>query len=241
MPAIFPLRSLILLKLYRFLLLLLFLQRQRLPVTCQSFAELASVQFGGAGGAGSILPYSSSSRAAGGSGDFVDPNILNIVPKTAGDSNQDLGPVYVGPTRPPGSGQPGDRSGPVFHHVFGNTPGILGPPKGVSSSGTSPSARPKPGGGRLVDPPNRSSLWRERVSGAPVNFNDHQLNCGAQHVSIFKHFISIRPSWKIRVRWTGASASCSLFRNRSNLLRSFQGRGATPCIDLTIQEWTKNK
>nr|KAG5713198.1 hypothetical protein BaRGS_007725 [Batillaria attramentaria] len=40
------------------------------------------------------------------------------------------------------------------------------------------------GGGRLVDPPNRSSLWRQRVRGAPINTRDNQLNCGASWMPI---------------------------------------------------------
>lgn len=212
MPGIFPLRSQLhpLFRLFHFLLLL----HQHIPVTGQSFAELASVKFGGIDGAGSILPYSSSSQAAGGSGVPVDPNILNIIPKVPGGSNQDTGPVYVGPTYT--NGTESGQSGPVFHNIFGGTPGILGPSQvpgrpderppqwpypggtqnasgsGGSSSGSGPptwpntgdSGRHAGGGGRLVDPPNRSSLWREKVPGAVVNRNDHQLNCGAEHVSL---------------------------------------------------------
>ena len=200
MPGIFPLCSQLhpLLRLFHFLLLLL---HQHTPVTGQSFAELASVKFGGIDGAGSILPYSSSSQAAGGSGVPVDPNILNIIPKPPGGSNQDTGPVYVGPTYT--NSTESGQSGPVFHNIFGGTPGILGQsqvpgrpherpqwpfPGGTqnaSGSGGSSgdSGRHVGGGGRLVDPPNRSSLWREKVPGAVVNRNDHQLNCGAEHVS----------------------------------------------------------
>lgn len=40
---------------------------------------------------------------------------------------------------------------------------------------------------RLVDPPQRSSLWRYGYKGAPVNERDGELNCGGFDVS-WNHF-----------------------------------------------------
>jgi len=39
------------------------------------------------------------------------------------------------------------------------------------------------GGGRLVDPPGRSSLWRLNNTLYPINTNDHRVNCGGFEVS----------------------------------------------------------
>ena len=39
-------------------------------------------------------------------------------------------------------------------------------------------------GARLVDPPGRSSLWRENLKDSVTNVLDHRQNCGGADVSI---------------------------------------------------------
>ena len=37
--------------------------------------------------------------------------------------------------------------------------------------------------GRLMDPPSRSSVWRQNIPGAVINYNDNSLFCGGFGVS----------------------------------------------------------
>lgn len=47
------------------------------------------------------------------------------------------------------------------------------------------------GGGRLVEPSGRSSLWRSNSTLQPVNENDHRNNCGGFEVSLNYCFFNI--------------------------------------------------
>ena len=38
------------------------------------------------------------------------------------------------------------------------------------------------GHGRLLEPPSRSSMWRQGYSN-PINYSDNELNCGGANVS----------------------------------------------------------
>ena len=49
------------------------------------------------------------------------------------------------------------------------------------------------GGGRLLDPPGRGSLWREGVP-SHQDYDDHRLNCGG-----------VAQQWR---RWGGRCGSC---------------------------------
>lgn len=46
------------------------------------------------------------------------------------------------------------------------------------------------GRARLLEPPMRSSYWREGIQTAPVNFDDELLNCGGFDVSA-KFIVSV--------------------------------------------------
>ncbi|KAK7506124.1 hypothetical protein BaRGS_00002846, partial [Batillaria attramentaria] len=177
-----------------------------------SSPEQSAVQTGGPGGASNILPYPGSATSLNGFGQTGGDagGYGGGGGSTGGSSGSSGSGTSSGGLRPP----PSD-TGPVFHYVFYDTPGILGTgtqgsgssgggsqggasgqtqtppggsrPSGTGQIGTSFSRGPyvgDGGGGRLVDPPNRSSLWRQRVRGAPINTRDNQLNCGASWMPI---------------------------------------------------------
>ncbi|PVD31638.1 hypothetical protein C0Q70_07055 [Pomacea canaliculata] len=89
-----------------------------------------------------------------------------------------------------------NHSGPIFQDIFNlrNKSSWKGqrPVSGVGSANfqtTNVTRNPKNfpwtrGGGRLVEPPNRSSVWRQGRTGAMVNLNDDQLNCGAETMPV---------------------------------------------------------
>lgn len=102
-----------------------------------------------------------------------------------------------------------NHSGPIFQDIFNlrNKSSWKGqrPVSGVGSANfqtTNVTRNPKNfpwtrGGGRLVEPPNRSSVWRQGRTGAMVNLNDDQLNCGAETVrqscGCYSIFLSLFP------------------------------------------------
>ena len=47
------------------------------------------------------------------------------------------------------------------------------------------------GRARLLEPPMRSSYWREGIQTAPVNFDDELLNCGGFDVSAINNMLII--------------------------------------------------